>query len=373
MKICFWGNISEALLGRTSGGGELQVAFLAKALALKGHEVVIVDPYSNKSFVTEEGVQLINVPNWNKGIVGLRLFWNRIPALWKIFLAQKADYYYVRMRSYLHLIPYLAAKKNKSKYIIGIASDIDVLSFQKKFKYSYRKNYNLFRLLSVNIPNDIVFRYLLKRSDHIILQHSGQHFGSADLQRRQTVFPNIIEPYYISASKNASKEYFLYVGSLTMLKGADNLFKLINIVDDSIAFKIVGSPGGRKPAKIYQKLQNKKNIQLEGWKDHQETLELISKSRALINTSFFEGFSNVFLEAWAAGIPVISLHVNPGKILEKYGLGICCDGDINRMKQIIETGDLAIFDKDKMSCYISKFHKFDTAADRFIKILNNAS
>ncbi|MBS1634227.1 MAG: glycosyltransferase [Bacteroidetes bacterium] len=132
MKFCFWGNISGALQGRNPGGGELQIAYLAKALALKGHEVVIVDPYSKNSFITEEGVKLINVPGWNKGIKGLRLFFNRIPSLWRTLVAQKADYYYVRMRSYLHILPFLAAKKNKGKFITGIASDIDVMSFKKK-------------------------------------------------------------------------------------------------------------------------------------------------------------------------------------------------------------------------------------------------
>ena len=33
MKICFWGDIAGALTGNTSGGGELQIALLAKALA----------------------------------------------------------------------------------------------------------------------------------------------------------------------------------------------------------------------------------------------------------------------------------------------------------------------------------------------------
>ncbi len=67
MKFCFIGDFSGALKGRTPGGGQLQVALLAKALALKGHEVVIVDPGSSESFITAEGIKLINVPDWNKG------------------------------------------------------------------------------------------------------------------------------------------------------------------------------------------------------------------------------------------------------------------------------------------------------------------
>jgi glycosyltransferase involved in cell wall biosynthesis len=372
MKFCFWGDISGALQGRNLGGGELQIALLAKALALKGHEVVIVDPYSKKSFITEEGVQLIHVPEWNKGVRGVRLFWNRIPALWKLFVAQKADYYYVRMRSYLHLIPFFAARKNKSRFLVGIASDIDVLSFKKKIKHSYKGNISLFRLLLINTPNDIAFRYLLKQCDLAVLQHQGQHFGSALLQNRQAVFPNVIKPILQPSpdTDNRIKKYFLYAGDLTMLKGADRLLKLIQMVDDSIAFKIVGRPLGYKPVKIYDELKGIKNVELLGKKNHAETLQLISSARAVINTSYFEGFSNVFLESWSCGVPVISLEVNPGAIFKKYELGVCCNGDLNRMKAIIESGETDSMDKNKMISYISAFHHFDTAAERFLDLLN---
>ncbi|MDZ7634098.1 MAG: hypothetical protein U5L72_06520 [Bacteroidales bacterium] len=43
MKICFWGIIADALMGKTGGGGELQIATMAKTLAGLGHEVVVVD------------------------------------------------------------------------------------------------------------------------------------------------------------------------------------------------------------------------------------------------------------------------------------------------------------------------------------------
>ena len=102
MKFCFLGNISKALKGKTQGGAELQIALLAKALVCNGHEVVIIDPYSDESFVTEEGIKLINIPGWNHGIRGVRLFLYRIPALKKSLIEQKADYYYGRMRTYFH-------------------------------------------------------------------------------------------------------------------------------------------------------------------------------------------------------------------------------------------------------------------------------
>ena len=158
-----------------------------------------------------------------------------------------------------------------------------------------------------------------------------------------------------------------------MLKGADNLLKLVDTVDESVTFMIVGFPRSGKPQKIYEKLKGRKNVILAGRKSHQETLQLIAKARAIINTSYYEGFSNVFLEAWSAGVPVISLNVNPGGIFEKFGLGICCNGNLDKMKMAIESDATSNMDKKKLSSYISTYHNVDTAADRFINILNSGS
>lgn len=45
------------------------------------------------------------------------------------------------------------------------------------------------------------------------------------------------------------------------------------------------------------------------------------RSIALLSTSAHEGFSNTFLEAWRAGVPVASLHVDPDGLIRREGLG----------------------------------------------------
>ncbi len=100
MKFCFFGNVSPAMVGKTKGGGELQMFLLAKALALKGHEVVIIDPYADENITTVEGIRLLMIPEWKKGLRGLRFVIYRIPALCKVLAKQKADYYYVRISDF---------------------------------------------------------------------------------------------------------------------------------------------------------------------------------------------------------------------------------------------------------------------------------
>lgn len=367
MKFCFYGGFSSALKGLTPGGAELQVALLSKALALKGHEVVIIDPYSKESFVTEEGVNLINLPDWNKGFRGIRLFLNRIPLLWKTLREQNADYYYVRMREYLHIVPYLAAKKNKGKFIIGIAHDLDTLGILQNIRYDYK--FNLFKFFTLYLPNDLVFNYLLKKADFITLQHSGQKLKANSVKGKIDIFPNIFDQRNLPIIENHSNDYYIHVGSLTVLKGIKNLYHLCKNIDKRNLIIIVGQPKGHISNKIYNQLKKFDNVVLKGRVNHRETLRLIANAKGLINTSNFEGFPNIFLEAWATGVPVISLKVNPGNVIEKYNLGMCCDGDLNKMKMCIEMNETNNIDKNKLISYVSEFHDFGSAADRFLNLI----
>jgi glycosyltransferase involved in cell wall biosynthesis len=370
MKFCFLGNAAGSLNGKTPGGGELQIALLAKALAAKGHEVVIIDTRSDKSFMTEEGVSLIHIPTWNKGLRGFRIF-RRFKILKKVLTEQNADFYYGRMRTYYHLLSYKVARKLNKKFILAIASDIDVLSLWEKIKNKYADNFNFFDFLTLHLPNDLVFHYLLKNSDFIAVQHLGQKDHLKEAKPKVILFPNIIANSSLKMSKTqeGDNDYFIYAGALTTTKGSDNLSHLVDIIDKEIKIVIVGNPMDSKSKNELKKILTHNNVTYKGRLPQQDTIQLIANSKALINTSNFEGFPNIFLEAWANGVPVISWKVNPGNVITNHHLGFCCDGDFNEMKSCIESNKTSAIDKEKLILYVSLFHSFTTAAERFLDLL----
>lgn len=370
MKFCFSCNISDTLKGRAIGGGELQVSLLAKALAGKGHEVVIIDPHADHDFVTEEGIRVLHVPGWDKGLKGLRLFTHRIPSLYRLFKAEKADYYYVRMRSYFHLVPYKAARKTGGKFIVSLASDIDMMPLRKRIKYEYKTNFSLIEYLTLHLPNDLAFNYLVKRADIVTLQHKGQQLRKKS--RGKTVLYSNILDFRSMGNRTMTDGYYVHVGTLSALKGSENLLTLAKSVNGNTRLSIIGTARGAKSRsqEIYEEMESLKHVEMKGRKDHADTLKYIGKAKALINTSFFEGFPNVFLEAWAQGVPVISLNVNPGNVINDYKLGICCNGDLVKMKQAIEKDETASIDKEALVRYTRKFHDFETAAERFIQVIS---
>lgn len=371
MKFCFWGEIGNAIRGRTIGGGELQMALLGKALVKEGHEVVVIDPFIEESFTSEEGIRVLKVENWHKGLPGLRMLTHRIPALYKLFKEQHADYYYLRMRTYLHGLAYMAARKNKAKVIVALASDIDVATHIRRFKYDYKSRVNLFTYLFKCLPDDIVYNYVVKRADIVTLQHKHQHNGLKLKHGRMQLFPNIFDFSKAPAQQTERGEYYISVGSLTVLKGVDHLSHLARLLDKNVQLMIVGDPRNKAAAGYYVEMQQLPHVTLKGRLAHDETIRLIAGSKALVNVSRFEGFPNIFLEAWANGIPVISLHVDPGEIIAENGLGIFCHGDIQQMKRCIESGEIARIDRNKLVSYARQFHDFSGAGARFIKMLES--
>ncbi len=96
-----------------------------------------------------------------------------------------------------------------------------------------------------------------------MLQHSGQEFKLRGSRSKQIIFSNIIDLNNLPVEVNHAKDYYIYAGSLTMLKGADNLLKLINISSEKISFVVVGLPKGEESKKIYKKLGGEKKCYFE--------------------------------------------------------------------------------------------------------------
>jgi glycosyltransferase involved in cell wall biosynthesis len=210
----------------------------------------------------------------------------------------------------------------------------------------------------------------VKRSDIVTVQHPGQKLKKKP-RGKTVLFSNILDFRNIGQPAPDAQDYYVHVGTLSALKGSENLLNLAKTVNGNTRISIIGTARGAKSRsqEIYEELRHLEHVELKGRKDHAETLRLIGGSKALINTSFFEGFPNVFLEAWAQGVPVVSLNVNPGNVINQYRLGVCCNGDLEKMKQVIEQDETSAIDRQALINYTRNFHDFETAADRFLAIL----
>jgi glycosyltransferase involved in cell wall biosynthesis len=75
-------------------------------------------------------------------------------------------------------------------------------------------------------------------------------------------------------------------------------------------------------ASLEGRLYSLENLKYLGTRRAEEVVDLLMQSRVLVNTSPREGFPNTMLEAWGVGVPVVSLSVDPGRIIERKRLGL---------------------------------------------------
>lgn len=358
MRICFWGKIADALNGRTGGGGELQIALIAKTLAGLGHEIVVVDLDIIDEYTTLDGIRVCPVKGYNKGIKGLRTFTHRLPGLYSTFVNINADIYYCRIREYRHIIVYMAARKVKAKFVLGLASDLDILSIRKRWKHFYSSNVRDLWGVFNGLAGELVYPYMLKNADGVFVQHMGQKELLKKKNIDSVVLPNVIDTVSFTNGSDSAKTDFVYVGSLDKRKGFADFYRVVKGTSGH-SFKVIGSPRDKTGNHYYEKLKLCKNVKLTGRLSHDETLRQISGSRALISTSPMEGFPNVFIEAWAVGVPVISLYVDPGNVIENEELGFNAHGNI---KLLIESMDNIVLNNkfsDRAKEYVRRNHELN--------------
>ena len=355
MKICFWGDIAGALKGNTNGGGQIQIALMAKALAASGNDVVVLDYEIDKEFITDDGVRVLPIPDWNKGVRMIRTFTHRLPGLYGALKDQQADVYYCRIRNYRHILSYLASRQVNAKFILGLASDLDIMNFRSRWKYLYTKNAKKLWLIFDGFVTEFVYPFLLRKSDYIFVQHAGQKQMLLRRNKKSLLFPNLIDPEEIPYCADPVRKEFVYVGRLDKRKGFLEFYHLVTNAPNHL-FKVIGPPRHKEGYLLYEKFKSLPNVSLLGELTHKETLIEIANSIALISTSPMEGFPNIFLEAWASGVPVLSLYVDPGDVIATENLGIVAHGNLALLLSEMNNVDNSIDFEERARSYVMKNH-----------------
>ena len=271
MKICFWGIIADALQGKTGGGGELQIALMAKTLAGLGHEVVVVDLEISREYRTPDGILIIPVKGYNNGVKMFRTLTHRLPGLYSTFVDLKADVYYCRIREYRHIIVYWAARKVKAKFILGLASDLDILNIRKRWRHFYSSNIKDLWGVFNGICSEIVYPYLLRKADLVLVQHNGQKEILKRKGIETTVLANLIDTNTINYVRDGNKKDFVYVGSMDKRKGFTEFYEIV-IKSPAYSFKVIGRRRDNVGDKYYQKLAACSNVKLMGKLSHEDTM-----------------------------------------------------------------------------------------------------
>lgn len=114
------------------------------------------------------------------------------------------------------------------------------------------------------------------------------------------------------------------------------------------------------------------NIEITGWKNHRESLDILSRSDAFVMTSLWEGFPIALLEAMYLGKPCVVNNIAGNRdIISDGNSGFVCGSAEEFVSR------LSALKQDKILCrrigenainIISNDYTFDKVADRYEKI-----
>ena len=336
------------------GGAERQQWLLARALVKVGWSVTVGvrGGLKNHERATIDGVNFV-------GIGSGQFLW----ACYRFLISESPDWWYWRVADHLLGPAVQVARFAAVRTIFAAAFDTDVeprcASFRRAGWWP-------------------LYAWGLARTDKIFVQHSGQLARLATKWKAKAyVVPSLAGAMPIGLPHRQRQGYVAWVGILRRPKRADFLIEIAKrlpaiqfVVCGGIStFKTAGEEYGRQ---IVQALKALPNVDYRGQVEPKETQKIIAGANILLSTSDGEGFPNTFLEAWTNGTPVVSLTIDPDRIIEEKGLG-AVSGNVPVALEDIQA---LMADPDRRQeiairaqAYVSERHSPDAVTKIFVRSL----
>jgi glycosyltransferase involved in cell wall biosynthesis len=311
MKIVFTNDTIYGYASGTpvAGGAERQQWLLARALAATGWAVTVGVHEALKvgERRTIDGVEFLGI---GRGYIGIGR--DHIHLVWYRFLSsEQPDWWYWRCADHLLGSAVEVAKLARVRTIFAAGFDTDVQPRRALFRRSHWWP---------------LYAWGLSRTDRIFVQHTGQLAELAPRWRPKAyIVPSIAGEMAAVKPHSERAQYVAWVAMLRQPKRPDVLLEIAHKTP-AIRFVVCGGPTpfASPPGYgewIVEALQAQPNIEFLGQVAPQKTQQIIADAAMLLSTSDAEGFPNTFLEAWSSGTPVISLKLDPDRIIEREGLG----------------------------------------------------
>lgn len=298
------------------GGATVQTRHWLAGLSALGEQVgVLVDGFAG-DIRPVPNFDIIHTFDMQVGVPYLNWVTYRYPRLNRVVQDYRPDYIYHAGAGFTSWVLASIAKRNGARFIYRVANDADT---DDRIRQRLPAATRLF------------FEHSLKMTDVILCQNAHQF---RNLVRRFpnkpiTVFHN---PYDFGNERPkvkpfSKRRYVAWLGIFQYQKNLPALYEVARQLPD-IEFRIAGERQKQldaETAQALQKLRTCGNVRFVGFKKRSEVREFLRDAYLLLSTSYYEGFSNVFLEALASGTPIVATEpIDPDSIIANNGLGSVC-------------------------------------------------
>lgn len=336
---------------RGIGGAERQMWLTARGLARAGHRVVV---YTRARPVLPD-----------REIDGVTFRWiapvNPVLAWQRILDVEQPDLWYYRCADfYLGFLPTLAHRRGV-RVVYAVALDADCQPPRALSRRPYLWPLYAFGLHTV---------------DRILVQHSRQVDLLPHRLRSRARWVPSISP--VESSRVPPEGYVAWVGDLREIKRPHLLIDLASMLPE-VRFVVCGGPSMHRTSREYaetivSRLSTRPNLELRGAVPPSVAHDVIRRSSLLLSTSAGEGFPNTFLQAWGAGVPVVSLELDPGGVIGRENAGVVAesvDGVAEAVRRLVTAPGLAAELGERGRRFVRETHEEGRVVARLLGALED--
>jgi glycosyltransferase involved in cell wall biosynthesis len=319
----------------TGGGGEVMFYQIAKQLGKKGHKVfVIKHKSSGLSWDRVQDLPLnvvvieVNPPVIHRGGLPAGIVQNMLYILnsFRIGLKIVKNNYIdiIHCNTYSPLfVGWFLCKLTSIPLVVTIhdVASLHGYSFWKKWMEQFGR-LSWLKALIAYIAELLVIK--LSKNIHVVSETTKKDILLFNSKCNVLVIPNSLDLEHYKFGKDISYDGFiLFIGRLVFYKHLEVVIEALKLLKNRCDVRLVvlgDGPMRSKWEELVDKLNLKDMVEFKGYVSHREKLYYLSRCRALVLPSIFEGFGMVILEAWALKKPVIVANVEPQNKIVTHGL-----------------------------------------------------
>jgi glycosyltransferase involved in cell wall biosynthesis len=340
------------------GGAEVQATMIAHALKAKGLRVAhVVYPVPPPRLIDASSPTVIERSDWqgNRRLGQLA----ETAAIWRGLERADAQAYIVRGSGGHVLAASTFCRARRRRFVFSSSSELD---------FDFARPDRNPRMLQV-------YKASLRLATRLALQTEAQR--EMALRALPSSEPVVIPSFAEAAPCSNGGRYFLWVDRLVEYKLPDRYVELAEALPDA-RFRMIASQMSETPPGMVERIEaaaeRLPNLELLPPRPRSELMDDMQQAVALVKTSRVEGMPNGFLEAWARGVPVLSLNVDPDAKIASNDIGVAAEGSMERLIEAAASlwrdPELRTATGERARRFVQEVHSPEAVADRWVALLD---
>jgi glycosyltransferase involved in cell wall biosynthesis len=293
------------------GGAEMQQARLARVLAGRGHDVWMLSAdFGQLPRIKIDGITIERAYQPFAGLPGLRFFYPRWSGVVSALDRAQPDIVYQRTAGVLTGQCALWARGNGKRFVFACAHDFDTLPASPVLTDARARFF---------------YRWGLHHADRVLAQSESQ---AEALVRNHGITAKVVRnviPLPASARPSGAADSVVWLGTIKAEKRPTWVLEAARALPH-VRFVLAGGPPPPPMPDTEARIMKEEaltlpNVELLGFVRPEAVPALLARALLFVHTSPAEGFPNTLLEAWAQGVPSVSV-VDPDGAVSQGGAGV---------------------------------------------------